>query len=108
MASNLEATSRATMTSGVMLMPFLLTTPVNLVVPSRLILPPAVRLLGPVVTVSVLLVPWVMLPVVAVRSKVLALTTPLTARSVAAVALWLPAAVTVPSVKLFTDRKSVV
>ena len=109
LASNLEATTCAavtlgeTETSGVMLEPVLLTTPVKLLVPSRVMLPPAVRLVGPVETVSVLLVPWVMLPVVAVRSKVLALTTPFTARLVAALALRLPAVVTVPSVKLFTS-----
>ena len=109
LANNLEETSRAavtlgeTETSDVMLVPVLLTTPVKLLVPSRVILPPAVRLVGPVATVSVLLAPWVMLPVVAVRSSVLALTTPFTARLVAAVALRLPAAITVPSVKLFTS-----
>ena len=109
LASNLEATTCAAVTLGetetsvVMLVPVLLTTPVKLLVPSRVMLPPAVRLVGPVATVSVLLVPWVMLPVVAVRSKVLALTTPFTARLVAAVALRLPAVVTVPSVSAFAS-----
>ena len=91
-------TSGVTVTSGVMMTPVVLTTPESLLVPPRVILPPAVRLVGPVATVSVLLAPWVMLPVVAVRSKVLALTTPLTARLVAALAVKLPVAVTVPSV----------
>ena len=88
---------------SVMVLPVALTEPLKSLAPPAVTVPPAVRLVGPVVTVSVLLVPWVMLPVVAVRSKVLALTTPLTARLVAALALRLPAVVTVPSVSAFAS-----
>ena len=88
---------------SVMVLPVALTEPLKSLAPPAVTVPPAVRLVGPVATVSVLLVPWVTLPVVAVRSKVLALTTPFTARLVAAFALRLPAVVTVPSVSAFAS-----
>ena len=88
---------------SVMVLPVALTEPLKSLAPPAVTVPPAVRLVGPVATVSVLLVPWVTLPVVAVRSKVLALTTPFTARLVAALALRLPAVVTVPSVSAFAS-----
>ena len=67
-ASNLEMLSDRSVTSVLVLLSVLLTTPVKVLVPSKVMRPPAVMLVGPVATVSLLLVPWVILPFVAVRS----------------------------------------
>ena len=46
-----------------MVLPVALTEPLKSLAPPTVTVPPAVRLVGPLATVSMLLVPWVTLPV---------------------------------------------
>ena len=80
--------------------PSALTVPLKSLAWFRVMSPPATKLVGPSVTVKVPLAPWVMLPLVAVRSRLATLMVPSKFRFVAAVASKLPVAVTSPSVRL--------
>ena len=80
--------------------PSTFTVPTNSLALSSVMSSPALRSVGPALTVRVPLAPWLMSPVVACKSRLATLTTPLSEISSAAVTSNLPVVVTPPSVML--------
>ncbi len=85
------------------LLPSTFTVPTKSFALSSVMSSPALRSVGPALTVKVLLAPWLMSPKVACKSRLATLTTPSSVMSVAAVTSSLPVVVTPPSVMLLAS-----